>query len=99
MKRLWKHLRNLKRDFPLGRPVSVRTHKSLVDHENNRIYGSADLIDDSFRINILRHEDESVCIETLWHEWVHCLLWPRCKFRHSKIFWECYGKIYTKYQD
>jgi len=99
MEKLWRNLRKLKRDFPLNRVVSVRTYTVLTDSDGNRLYGCMDKINEEFKICLLRHDDVSIMIDTLWHEWTHALLWPRCRFRHSKQFWQTYGKIYALYQD
>jgi hypothetical protein len=79
--------------------VQVRTVERLVSDEGHRLHGTAELIGDVFRITIARHEDVSVQIDTLWHEHTHCLLWPRCKYRHSKKFAETYFAIYRHYLD
>lgn len=92
-------LRHLKRDFPLSRPVRVRTYDSVRDEEGTRLFGCASLRNGVFLIMIERHADMSVQIDTLWHEWTHCLIWPRCRRRHSKHFWRVYGQIYSHYQD
>ncbi len=93
-----KYLRLLKRDFPLRKPVKVRTYPKLK-HDGYELHGTCDLISGVYRISLSRNFTESENIETLWHEYVHALLWPRCKYRHSKAFWECYGRIYRHYQD
>ena len=89
----------LKRDFPLSRPVQVRTLERLVCGKGHRLFGTANLIGERFVITLQRHADISVQIDTLWHEWTHCLIWPRCKYRHSSRFWMTYGQIYSHYQD
>ncbi len=95
--RLWHNLRKLKRDFPLSKPVEVRTFGTLMDGED-RLFGTAELVGNRYKIQIARF-DESTMIDTLWHEWTHCLLWPRCRYRHTKTFWTAYGRIYSHYQD
>ena len=94
-----RHIAKLKRDFPLDLPVRVRTFKKLVNHSNDRLFGAAAKLNGHYEIYIQRHADASVQIDTLWHEWAHCLLWPRCRLRHSAAFWAVYGKIYSHYQD
>lgn len=98
MHKLWRCLRDLKRDFPLRHPVSVRTHEALTDSDGHRLFGCVTRGESAFRI-LLARGDVSVMIDTLWHEWTHALLWPRCTQRHSKAFWTQYGKIYARYQD
>ncbi len=98
MKRLWKYLRLLKRDFPTSKPVRVRTSPDLHS-EDDKVFGTCRLMDGYFLISLDRNHVESVVIDTLFHEWVHALLWPRCKFRHTKRFWDQYGEIYRKYID
>lgn len=92
-------LRDLKRDFPLPHPVQVRTLDVVRFHDGSEIHGYATLRRDRFLIVIERHPDISVQIQTLWHEWTHCLIWPRCRRRHSQNFWRVYGQIYSHYQD
>lgn len=97
--RLLRNLKKLKRDFPLNLPVRVSTFKKLTNHSNDRLFGAAAKVNGVYEIYIQRHADISIQIDTLWHEWVHCLLWPRCRLRHSAAFWSVYGKIYSRYQD
>lgn len=97
--RLQRWVVKLKRDFPLSLPVRVRTHEVLVNSENHRLFGLVHKDEAGFHIQIQRHADVSVQIDTLWHEWTHCLIWPRCTVRHSKLFWETYGRLFAHYQD
>lgn len=98
--RVLRTLRTLKRDFPLPHPVRVRTVETLM-LDGHRLFGCMTMTknDDVFLITLQRHPDISVQVDTLWHEWSHCLLWPRCKYRHSARFWAAYGQIYSHYQD
>ncbi len=89
----------LKRDFPLNGPVRVQTVDELVNDKNEQLHGCAWKDEDMFHIAIQRHVDISVQIHILWHEWTHCLVWPRCIYRHSARFWRVYGQIYSHYQD
>lgn len=97
--KLWRYLRKLKKDFPLRAPVRVRTKPDLTTDEGHGIFGCAVFHRGVFTIHINRNDDESVMIDTLWHEWTHCLLWPQCSRRHSKRFWQVYGEIYQRYLD
>jgi hypothetical protein len=94
-----RYLRRLRADFPLRMPVRVRMHNSITDHNGHRIFASANLIAEQFQIDIAEHADPAVLCESLMHEWAHCLLWPQCRYRHSKRFWLTYGKIYSHYLD
>lgn len=96
--RLSRALRKLKRDFPLSCPVRVRTVEKLVCSERGRLFGCMEKHGDMFTIHIERHPDISVQIDTLWHEWAHCLLWPKSK-NHRGQFWPVYGRIFSHYQD
>ena len=96
--RLLRALRKLKRDFPLRYPVRVKTSEVLTQ-DGHRLFGCVNKVNGVFAIVIQRHPDVSVQIDTLWHEWTHCLLWPQCKYRHSSRFWATYGRIYSHYQD
>lgn len=98
LKRVRQVVRALKRDFPLDRPVCVRTFAELYDGPH-RLYGTCHLRPSGFAICLARNDDVSVMIDTLWHEWTHALLWPRCRYRHSRDFWNQYGEIYRKYLD
>lgn len=93
-----KYLRLLKRDFPLRKPVQVRTCEELKQ-DGHVIHGTCDLVGDVFRISLSRKFTESEQIETLWHEWTHALIWPHCKYRHTKRFSDQYFAIYRKYLD
>lgn len=97
--RVRRAMAKLKRDFPLSRQVRVQTVERLVCEKGHRLFGTANLIGERFVITLQRHIDISVQIDTLWHEWTHCLVWPRCKYRHSARFWMAYGQIYSHYQD
>lgn len=95
-----RYIRKLKQDFPLRFPVSVRTYPKLVCVDGKtKLHGTCEFINGKFRISLSRKCTESEMIDTLWHEWAHCLLWPRCKFRHTKRFAEQYFAIYRKYLD
>lgn len=100
LRKLLKHLRNLKRDFPLQHPVKVRTYKNYVDADGKtRLYGTTSFRNGVFVIELLRHRDPSIIVDTLWHEWAHALIWDEHDFSHGREFWQTYGKIYRKYQD
>lgn len=99
MKKVWKYLRWLKRDFPLQIPVIVRTYPEIKDHSGHDLHGTCDLVNGVFRICLSRKYDEASMVETLWHEWTHCLVWPRCKYRHTRRFSDQYFAIYRKYLD
>ena len=89
----------LKRDFPLRLPVHVETAACITCSKGSHYFGMAIEIVGVFLIVIADTYDTSQQVDTLWHEWTHCLLWPRCKYRHSARFWTAYGKIYSHYQD
>lgn len=96
--RLAKSLKNLKRDFPLNRPVNVRTFDKISCRERGRLFGCMFVRNDRFIIWIERNQDIAVQIDTLWHEWTHCILWPKSK-THRGQFWPVYGRIFHHYQD
>lgn len=96
---LQRAIRKLKRDFPLRLPVQVRTYEVLICKDRGRLFGTAEQVGNVFKICIQRHVDVSIQIDTLWHEWAHCLIWPRCRVRHTKLFFITYGEIYSHYQD
>ena len=103
--RLRKYVAKLKRDFPLkSASIRVRTAKILLGDpdkkgKRHRIFGTACRYEDYDLIIIERHADLSIQIDTLWHEWTHLILWPKCKYRHTKLFWCKYGEIYHHYLD
>lgn len=96
--RLRDAVRNLDRDFPLRDAVQVRTVATLICPYRGRLFGMAER-PKWFVITIQRHADMSVQIDTLWHEWTHCLVWPDCREKHDERFWRTYGRIYSHYQD
>lgn len=96
--KMHKFLRKLKRDFPLRKPVRVRTYKNLTC-EGYKIYGSFRDNGDTYEISIARHEDESIMIDTLFHEWCHAMLSPKCTVRHTDLFFKTYGQVYRHYLD
>lgn len=89
----------LKRDFPLPIPVHVETVACITDEEESQFFGMADKILGVFLIVITDTYDLTQQVDTLWHEWTHCLIWPRCRHRHSKQFWAACGRIYSHHQD
>jgi len=93
-----RYCRNLKRDFPLKYPVRVRTAPNL-NYRGLPLYGATYLTSGIFTIYLLREAEVTIQIDTLWHEWAHCLLWPKYQYRHTRVFWHTYGRIYSLYQD
>lgn len=91
----WKYLTRLKRDFPLDRPVSVRTYANLKCSEGQRMFGLCSLNSAGFLIKI-SHADDAVAVDTLLHEWAHALLWEIDQ-SHNRRFWDQYAKIYRFY--
>lgn len=94
-----KYLRLLKRDFPLRKPVKVRTQPRIFNEKGEELHANCDLVNEVFLIGISRKFTESEQIESLWHEWTHCRIWPHCKYRHTKRFSDQYFAIYRKYLD
>jgi hypothetical protein len=97
--RLEHAVESLKRDRPLPKRVSVIVVPSIDPTCASNRYGEMNLFKRGFQIKIWDHVDIGVQIDTLWHEWAHCLLYPKCKYRHSKLFWTTYGRIYSRYLD
>lgn len=95
--RVRKYLNKLKRDFPLRKPIRVRTYDTVTNFFGDKIFGTIQDKGDRFEIWLLRHQDEDVMIDTLFHEWTHALLWPKCTSKHTDLFFKAYGAIYRHY--
>ncbi len=97
--KLQKYLRKLKRDFPLRRPVKVRTYESIVGADGGILYGVIQDKGEYFEIWIRRCPDEAIMVDTLFHEWCHAMLWPKCSRKHTDLFFKTYGQVYRHYLD
>jgi hypothetical protein len=96
--KFWKYVRRIKRDFPLSHPVSIRTHKSIKWRDGTVIFGDCCFRNGRFHIRVARAKDESVMVDTLFHEVAHALVWDR-EQGHKRRFWDQYGAIYRFYLD
>jgi hypothetical protein len=94
-KKFWKYVARLKQDFPLDRPVSVRTYAKLNDASGARLFGDCSLNSKGFLLRVA-HGDEAVCVDSIFHEWSHALLWDADQ-SHKRRFWDQYSKIYRFY--
>ena len=93
--KFWRYVRRLRADFPLAHPVSIRTYKTVKDENGHRLFGDCELVNGKFLIRIERGEDESVMIDTLWHEISHALV--GVEHGHKRCFWDQYSKIYRHF--
>lgn len=93
------YLQKLKRDFPLRKPVSVRIREVVRSDDGSDLYGTCCDGGERFQIVIASHADESVMCDSLFHEWCHAILWPKCSVRHTDLFFKTYGMIYRHYLD
>lgn len=96
-------LRWMQHEWPCGRPIRIRWVKELIDPDDG----------EAFDADTLRHGNELVirmsrrrnrtyysAIDTLIHEYAHCLLWgmasveehPRLR-HHPAALWAQYGEI------
>jgi hypothetical protein len=57
------------------------------------------MADVCFVIDVEQSPDPSVSIDTLFHEWGHCLTWPWTGEEHSQEFFKACGRIYQRYVD
>ena len=93
--KFWRYVSRLKKDFPLNHPVSIRTFKTIKDECGHRLFGDCELVNGKFLIRIERGEDESVAIDTIFHEWCHVLV--GIEHGHNRRFWDQYGAVYRFY--
>jgi hypothetical protein len=93
--KFWRYVRRLKKDFPLNHSVSIRTFKTIKDENGHRLFGDCELVNGKFLIRIARSSDESVMIDTFWHEISHALV--GVEHGHKRCFWDQYSKIYRHY--
>lgn len=79
----------LKKNFPLDKKVSIW----FVDYK--RYFGATFDLGDRFVIKIAKRLDWDTMVDTLYHEWAHCLTFD-IHPDHSRS-WACaYGKILRK---
>lgn len=86
-RRFNKYLRKLRRDFPTEHRVYVRFHDfgTLKNDKGDRVFGFACPMNKSWQLDIERHPDVSVAIDTLIHEWAHVLEPPKRKNHHQRF--------------
>lgn len=99
MKKFRKYLRKLRRDFPAPLPVRVYLKpKNSIKIDGAKCYGFCHFKENGLiEIHVADTGNESVNVETLWHEWAHA----RIGFtkRHTMKFWTEYGRIVNFYKD
>jgi hypothetical protein len=95
-------LRVLRGDFAPEYPVKIkRVHKDIIGPDAP--YGLAYLVNEDkpkdkryFIIWINRGHIWKVQLDTILHEWAHCLTWHQCPYGkdHGDIFARKYGVLY-----
>lgn len=78
----------LKDNFPQDYPVSVR--RVVMSQEYD---GDCQLKNKHYLIRINKCLKEHVAIDTLLHEYAHCVSWNKCTSDHHCSEW---GKAYSK---
>jgi hypothetical protein len=96
-------LRTLRRDFPTDYPVKVkRVHRTIIGG-TPPYYGTAHLVNEDkpkekryYLITINNSHPWKVQLDTILHEWAHCLTWFQCPedSDHPDIFARKYGVLY-----
>ena len=89
----------LRRNFPCSMPVKVRRCKMplIGDGSDAREFGDAQVKDNYYQIRINQDHDIYVQLDTLMHEWAHCLVnWTddEDKSDHTDEWGETYATIY-----
>jgi hypothetical protein len=69
------------RSRPLRTPVHIRVKRRILDERGKKLHGECGLIETKsggarFEIDLARGPID-VMVETLVHEWAHCLAWKR----------------------
>lgn len=107
--RLW--IEELKQRVPLSKPVSITRPKRQIIavsasmtklQKPDRHMGFAKLKDGRFVIGISTLESQQSQIETLLHEWAHCLAYPaqqanRTTWTHDDIFGLAFAFTYRQF--
>lgn len=93
MKTYKKLVRFLKDSFPQDYPVSVRRVKMSKAYD-----GDCELKKKYFLVRINNRLPEHVAIDTLLHEYAHCVAWNKCMVDHHCSEWgKAYSKIYRAF--
>ena len=93
MKTYKKLVRFLKDSFPQDHPVSVRRVKMSKAYD-----GDCELKKKYFLVRINNRLPEHVAIDTLLHEYAHCVAWNKCMVDHHCSEWgKAYSKIYRAF--
>lgn len=100
-------LRWLEQEFPCGRPVKLRWRKELIDG-GHPLFGVTYRIGRGFEIYLSKKKcrRRRDAVETLLHEWAHCILWGPASIEYNKValrrdhkgaFGAQYWEIYDRY--
>jgi Zn-dependent peptidase ImmA (M78 family) len=87
----------LKKNFPLDRPVYIRTMKMPYSNKTrtDRDYGDANEYDTHFLIRINKDSELVAQKDTLMHEYAHCMAgWDDAETAHSKEWGVAYSDVY-----
>lgn len=85
----------LRRNFPAQCPVYVKSKFLKKEH------GYTECIGGWFRIKINRKESYELRIDTLIHEWAHCLTWYGAEetAEHGAEWGIAYARIYRTFEE
>lgn len=83
----------LKKDFPQKYPVSVRRVKMSNEYD-----GDCQLKKGKFLIRINKSLSEHVAIDTILHEYAHCIAWKKCTVDcHCSEWGKAYSRLYRAF--
>ncbi len=89
-------LRWLRRNFPAELPVRVRSCQMKDCGDSAYSEGMKD-----FRVRVKASQSLSARLDTVLHEWAHCLTWfgAECDEDHSSEWGITYAKLYRVHLD
>lgn len=83
----------LKKKFPQKYPVSVR--RTAI---SNLYDGDCSIKNKTFKIRINKKLPEYAAIDTLLHEYAHCVAWDKCSCEeHCNEWGKAYSKLYRAF--
>lgn len=96
------YLRALRKDFPTGMPVEVRTRKkNTLKLNGRRVHGLTTFWEGNLGalIQIERNSDVEEMVNHVWHEWTHVYHGIPCRKEHPLEWWKTHGRIVNFYTD
>lgn len=81
-------IRRLEKFCPLDRPVEVQIVKRVPWWADSQQYP------DRYVIRLDGQLDGTGLLDTLAHEWAHCMVWGRTRVDHGELTFRAYSRTY-----